>query len=91
MSEYTPGPWEWHEDVDELRPVGSDGGDYVLMIRDKHCDPYLDISEADATLIRHAPEMYELLKRVAGLIWTRRDDKWDKRIDEIIAEVEDNA
>ena len=76
MSNYTPGPWEWDSDDNDLvirpRRITEDNEVSVIAVLPLESYEYLEDwsecswsaeGEANARLISAAPEMYELLKK----------------------------
>ena len=72
-AQFTPGPWT----QDDLFIV-AENGDVPVPICDCDVENFLDVAQANATLIAAAPAMYEAIKRV---IEHRQRDYLDNTIE----------
>ena len=66
MSGFTPGPWEWYNNLSGEKIGISDGVKDVLYVN--HSESIVIPREKDAHLIAAAPDLYEALSDLVGIL-----------------------
>lgn len=74
-SNHTPGPWGWEYSAFDGKPItlSNETQDVLIATTDLDDRPYIDISDANACLIRQSPKMLALLEKALPIIRAEAD------------------
>lgn len=68
MSKHTPGPWQWEKRGGAFRAIEGPSGLSVAVTEEYAGDAWIDVSEANASLIAAAPELLAELEMLSNVV-----------------------